>query len=107
MKKSILDKLEREFYVKSIWAQEQTVARDVENNKLEEARENLMKKIDEITKIRKDVLDAQNARDHHERRREFISKYLSRLDKEREKTRMNLKSLTDAAAKTESNEPQQ
>ena len=78
----------------------------MEEKKLEEAREKLMTKIDEVTKIRQDVLTAQIARDNIETNRQFISKYLSRVDKEREKYRMNLKSLMDAAAKTEPNEPQ-
>ena len=104
--KNILDKLEREFYVKSIWVQEEAVAKDAAEKKLEEAREKLMSKIDEVTKIRQDVLTAQIARDNIETNRQFISKYLSRVNEEREKYRKTLNSLMDAAAKTEPNEPQ-
>jgi len=78
----------------------------VEEKKLEEAREKLMAKIDEVTKIRQDVLTIQIARDNIETNRQFISKYLSRVNEEREKYRETLKSLMDAAAKTEPNEPQ-
>ena len=78
----------------------------MEETKLEEAREKLMAKIDEVTKIRQDVLTIQIARNNIETNRQFVSKYLSRVDKEREKYRMTLKSLMDAAAKTEPNEPQ-
>ena len=74
--------------------------------KLEEDREKLMTKIDEVTKIRQDVLTAQIARDNIETNRQFISKYLSRVNEEREKYRKTLNSLMDAAAKTEPNEPQ-
>ena len=78
----------------------------MEEKKLEEAREKLMTKIDEVTKIRQDVLTAQIARDNIETNRQFISKYLSRVNEEREKYRKTLNSLMDAAAKTEPNEPQ-
>ena len=93
----MLEKQEKEILNKMIRVQKHTEARDNEENKLKEAHQQLMKKIDEITKIRQDIQTAETARDHYELSRGKYSMELNRLENQRDNTKIVLERLTNEA----------
>ena len=100
----MLEKQEKEILNKIIRVHKHTEARDNEENKLKEAQQQLMKKIDEITKIRQDIQTAENARDHYEKSRQKYSMELGQLEETRDHTKIVLARLY--GIKAEQNETQ-